>query len=90
VLGLFEEWRCEVAEVQLSPGDTLVLYTDGITEAADAGGEEFGDLRLQQTVTGGLGLPVSQMQQRVLDAVQQFSNGKQEDDVTIVIAQCLT
>ena len=90
VLGLLGKKPSGAERIKLNAGDRLALYTDGITEAADAGGEEFGDLRLQQTVTGGLGLPVSQMQQRVLDAVQQFSNGKQEDDVTIVIAQCLT
>jgi len=33
VVGLFNDWQCEVAEVRLAPGDTLVLYTDGITEA---------------------------------------------------------
>ncbi len=42
VMGLFEDWRCEIAEVRLCPGDTLVLYTDGITEATNADGEEFG------------------------------------------------
>jgi serine phosphatase RsbU (regulator of sigma subunit) len=89
VLGLFEDWRCEVAEVQFAPGDTLVLYTDGITEAANASDEEFGELRLREAVRGGLSLPVMQLQQRVLDAVLQFSQGKQEDDITIVIAQSL-
>jgi serine phosphatase RsbU (regulator of sigma subunit) len=89
VLGLFEDWRCEVAEVHLDPGDTLVLYTDGITEAADASDEEFGELRLREAVRGGLSMPVTQLQQRVLDAVLQFSQGKQEDDITIVIAQSL-
>jgi serine phosphatase RsbU (regulator of sigma subunit) len=43
VMGLFEAWRCEVAEVQLTPFDTLVLYTDGITEATNSAGEEFGE-----------------------------------------------
>jgi serine phosphatase RsbU (regulator of sigma subunit) len=37
VVGLFNEWQCEVAEVKLAPGDLLVLYTDGITEAQSAG-----------------------------------------------------
>ena len=43
---LFEAWQCEIAEVQLAPGDTLVLYTDGITEATNADGEEFGESHL--------------------------------------------
>ena len=50
VMGLFEAWRCEIAEVQLAPGDTLVLYTDGITEATNSNGEEFGESRLLDTL----------------------------------------
>ena len=41
VMGLFETWRCEIGEVGLAPGDTLVLYTDGITEAANADVDEL-------------------------------------------------
>ena len=44
MVGLFEAWQCEIAEVELAAGDTLVLYTDGITEAENADGEEFGGL----------------------------------------------
>lgn len=40
VVGLFEPWHCDIAEAQLSPGDTLVLYTDGVTEAANADGRQ--------------------------------------------------
>lgn len=46
VLGLFEDWRCEMGQVDLAPGDTLVLYTDELTEAASGDGEEFGESRL--------------------------------------------
>ena len=46
VLGLFEEWDCTIEEQQLEPGDTLALYTDGITESFDGAGEEFGEHRL--------------------------------------------
>jgi len=49
VMGLFEAWRCEIAEVRLTPGDTLVLYTDGITEAANPDGDEFGEAHLLDT-----------------------------------------
>src|SRR6202007_26874 len=48
VLGAFENWTCSVAEVQLAAGDVLAIYTDGITEAANAAGEEFGEDRLLQ------------------------------------------
>ena len=48
VIGLFERWDCAFEERQLYPGDTLLLYTDGATEASDQAGEEFGEERLRQ------------------------------------------
>jgi sigma-B regulation protein RsbU (phosphoserine phosphatase) len=45
VVGLFEDWQSEIAEVHLVAGDLFVLYTDGITEASNGDGEEFGRCR---------------------------------------------
>ena len=49
VVGLVEEWTCDVAETVLGPGDLLVVYSDGISEAADGQEEEFGERRLVET-----------------------------------------
>ncbi len=46
VLGLFKDWECTAAEAELCPGDVLALYTDGVTEACDDSGEEFGETGL--------------------------------------------
>ncbi len=90
VMGLFETWHCEIAEVQLAPGDTLVLYTDGITEAANAEGEEFGESHLLDTLGSHSHLPVGPLLQAVVGAVQRFSGGsEQQDDITAVIARSL-
>jgi sigma-B regulation protein RsbU (phosphoserine phosphatase) len=90
VMGLFEAWRCEIAEVELAPGDTLVLYTDGVTEATNADGEEFGESHLVQTLESYSNLPVKSLLQHVVIAVQQFSGGnEQHDDITLVIARSL-
>jgi sigma-B regulation protein RsbU (phosphoserine phosphatase) len=90
VMGLFEEWKCEIAEVQLAPGDMLILYTDGITEAENAEAEEFGAARLQDALASHRQLPVEPLLQTVVAAVQQFSGGgDQQDDITLVIARCL-
>jgi len=90
VMGLFEDWHCEIAEVQLAPGDMLVLYTDGVTEATNADGEEFGESHLLDTLGGQSHLPVGLLLQAVVDAVQQFSIGsEQQDDITLVIARSL-
>jgi sigma-B regulation protein RsbU (phosphoserine phosphatase) len=90
VMGLFEAWHCEIAEVQLAPGDVLVLYTDGITEAANAEGEEFGESHLLDTLEGHSHLPAPLLLQAIVGAVQQFSGGsEQQDDITVVIARSL-
>jgi sigma-B regulation protein RsbU (phosphoserine phosphatase) len=90
VLGLFEDWRCEIAEVRLAPGDTLVLYTDGVTDAANAAGEEFGESRLLNTLEKHSDLAAGPLLEEIVGAVQQFSSGsEQQDDVTVVVARCL-
>ncbi len=87
VLGLFEQWDCVVAEVQLQPGDLLAIYTDGITEAANQAEEEFGEERLLQLLQANKDLPASALMQRVLASVQEFSPGEQADDLTLIIGR---
>ncbi|HXX14723.1 MAG TPA: PP2C family protein-serine/threonine phosphatase, partial [Candidatus Eremiobacteraceae bacterium] len=90
VMGLFEAWQCQIGEVELAPGDTLVLYTDGVTEATNADGEEFGESHLLDTLRSHAALPVGPLLNAVVTAVQQFSCGKdQQDDITLVIARSL-
>jgi phosphoserine phosphatase RsbU/P len=88
VLGLFDDWRCDLAEVELRPGDTLVLYTDGVTEATNSSGEEFGESRLVDTLRARHDLPPAALLQAIVEAVQQFSPGEQQDDITLVVARC--
>ena len=90
VMGLFQAWQCEIAEVELAPGDTLVLYTDGVTEASNADGEEFGESRLLGILKSHADLPVGPLLHAVVAAAQQFSGGSdQQDDITLVIARSL-
>jgi serine phosphatase RsbU (regulator of sigma subunit) len=88
VLGLFDRWECSVAEAQLAPGDTLVMYTDGVTEAASEAGEEFGEDRLISILRGQRHLPVPRLLETIVATVQEFSERKQADDITLVIARC--
>jgi sigma-B regulation protein RsbU (phosphoserine phosphatase) len=88
VLGLFDRWECSVAEAQLAPGDTLVLYTDGVTEAASEAGEEFGEDRLIEILRCQRHLPVPRLLETIVATVQEFSDRKQADDITLVIARC--
>jgi serine phosphatase RsbU (regulator of sigma subunit) len=57
VLGLFRNWDCEIGERNLGPGDTLAVYTDGITESFNDAGEEFGEERLTDSLRRHRHLP---------------------------------
>jgi sigma-B regulation protein RsbU (phosphoserine phosphatase) len=87
VMGLFPEWDCEVGEAQLHSGDLFVIYTDGVSEAAEPGGEEFGEARLIETLRLHRSLPASALLDRLFSTVQQFSPGEQADDMTAVVAK---
>ena len=88
VLGLFKEWDCSLAECQLFAGDTLALYTDGMTEAFDEEGCEFGEERLATALCRNKTLPAPALLGAVLQEVQRFSPQEQHDDITLLVAKC--
>lgn len=79
----------EVAEEDLEGGDRLLLYTDGVTEARDAGGEEFGVDRLIDLTErhAGAGLPAPETLRRLAHAVTEHQGGAPADDATLVLAE---
>ncbi len=88
VLGLFGEWDCAIGERRLLPGDTLAVYTDGITEAFNDMGEEFGEERLIEALRRYRHLPPRDIIAAVVDEVRRFSAHEQQDDITLTIAKC--
>jgi serine phosphatase RsbU (regulator of sigma subunit) len=88
VLGLFKEWDCPAAECPLYPGDTLVLYTDGVTESFNAAEEEFGEQRLLEALQRHRELPAAGLLAFVVEEIQKFSPHEQHDDITLIIAKC--
>jgi serine phosphatase RsbU (regulator of sigma subunit) len=88
VLGLFNEWECSISECQLSSGDILVLYTDGVTEACNDAEEEFGEHRLIEAVRRYRERPASALLASIVGDIQQFSPNQQRDDITLIIAKC--
>ena len=87
VLGLFKEWDCSVEETQLSAGDVLALYTDGITEAFDAAEEEFGEERLVEALRRHSHFSSAELLAAIVAEVQQFSSQEQHDDITLIVAK---
>jgi serine phosphatase RsbU (regulator of sigma subunit) len=90
VVGLFKNWACSVQQCSLFEGDTLVLYTDGVTEAFNSDGDEFGEQRLVEALHRHCHLPPHAMVSSVLDDVKHFSAGEQHDDITLMVARCIT
>jgi sigma-B regulation protein RsbU (phosphoserine phosphatase) len=89
VLGLFEQWDCCVAERQLAAGDALLVYTDGISEAAPGEeAEEFGEDRLIALMKAASSKPADMMLDGIIAEVQEYSQGEQADDMTLIVAKC--
>ena len=88
VLGLFSTWECRTAELWLSAGDLLAIYTDGITEAFDAKDDEFGEGRLVETLHAHRELPPRDLIAAIYDSVRLFSAEEQRDDMTVIVARC--
>jgi serine phosphatase RsbU (regulator of sigma subunit) len=89
VLGLFQEWHCSIAECRLHLGDTLALYTDGITESFNSAEEEFGEQRLIEALRRHRALAPCDLLAAIVDEVRRFSPGEQYDDITLIIAKCI-
>ena len=86
-LGFVDDLACETGSVQLEPGDALIAYTDGIVEALNDEGEQFGESRLTATVLEHRDQPPGDLLAAILHEVQAFSGSEQEDDLTLVIAK---
>ena len=85
-VGIFAEARFDASRFQLMIGDILVAYTDGITEAANPAGEQWGLERLERLLRSSAGMTSGEIVTRVLEAVSDFAEGEpQRDDVTLVV-----
>jgi sigma-B regulation protein RsbU (phosphoserine phosphatase) len=86
VLGIFCDAEFDEEEIQLESGDTLVAFTDGVIEARNLLGEEFGEDRLTQVLLENSRLPAAGIESRILRAVEDWTaDAEQEDDLTLVI-----
>ncbi len=85
VLGVFPDAAYEEASVQLVGGDTLIFYTDGLTEAPSPDGEEFGSERLIRLVPTPQGRTAAEVRDALLREVRAFSGAHQHDDLTMIV-----
>lgn len=87
VLGLFEAWNCVIAETYFGEGDVLALYTDGVTEAVNEAGEDFGESGLIDALRQNISAPAEKLAETVVRDVVRFSGSVQQDDITLIVAK---
>ncbi len=86
VLGMFPDGAYAEERLLLEPGDTLVVYTDGVTEAQDNRGREFGEERLTDVVRAQMSLPPARLQEHLLASVREFAGDTPiRDDLTLLL-----
>ena len=79
--------RASRTSIDVGDGDVIALYTDGVTEALDGVGNDFGVDRLVEALRAGEDSGAQQILDRAVAAVREFSHGEQQDDITMVVAQ---
>jgi sigma-B regulation protein RsbU (phosphoserine phosphatase) len=88
VVGLFEETPYTQVTRRVPPGSLLVAYSDGLTEAVNVYGEEFGMNRVKEEILRHQELPARQLMQALIDASEKWTGtSERADDVTVVVAR---
>ncbi|MDQ6649121.1 MAG: SpoIIE family protein phosphatase [Actinomycetota bacterium] len=87
LLGVLDAVKLHDVTIELGSGDTLVLYTDGVTEARDEAGREFGEAGLAVALRASAGDSAEQIARRVEDTVTAFRGGANRDDLALLVLQ---
>ncbi len=90
VLGLFRKWECAAKEASFEAGDLLVLYTDGLSEAANEAGDEYGEERLAAAMRRHQALCAEELVTALVEEVRGFARDGQQDDITLIVAKVKT
>jgi phosphoserine phosphatase RsbU/P len=89
VLGHFPDWKYEQDTIHLGRGDRMVIYTDGIAEATNARGEQFGLKGIAATLRAHASGEADQIRDQIMNAVKQHCGGPPEDDATLLVIALL-
>jgi phosphoserine phosphatase RsbU/P len=91
VVGLLPKYACQQATITLVPGDVMVAYTDGVSEAMNPADEEWGEERMMEAAENCAGLAANEMIRRLIAAADAFAAGaKQHDDMTLSVLRVLS
>lgn len=84
VLGIMDAFETDIEILELTPGDTVLLFTDGVTEAGIDLGDEFGEKRVEAVMRRMHGFPMADVVSAVARAAEEYSHGDHADDMTLV------
>jgi sigma-B regulation protein RsbU (phosphoserine phosphatase) len=87
VIGMLKSWNAMTKEVELAAADTLIMFTDGVTEATNLAGEQFGYDRLTVVVRDSTRKEPASIADAVIQAVTTFAGFNRQDDLTAVVVQ---
>jgi sigma-B regulation protein RsbU (phosphoserine phosphatase) len=88
VLGLFDDRQYESQIVDIAPGSLLIAYSDGLTEAENAAGEEFEEQRVLDVALRMDHAPAREVLRNLLEAVNHWTGtAEQNDDITVIVAR---
>ncbi len=88
IVGLFPHASYEQEDIQLNPGDSLAIFSDGVSEALSADGEEYGEARIEDVIAPHWLEASDAVLQSLLESVRTFARGAvQNDDVTALIVR---
>lgn len=85
VLGVFPGWKYENSKIELTAGDRLLLFTDGIAEASDDKGEEFEEGRIAAFASANAALSAKELTSRLLSQVSDYCGARFQDDATLLV-----
>ena len=85
IVAAFSDAHYEEQQIALQPGDRLVMFTDGVTEAANADQAEFSEERLIETLLACQSLSTWEFQSRLLDQISAWTGGEFQDDATVLV-----
>jgi sigma-B regulation protein RsbU (phosphoserine phosphatase) len=89
VLGQFPDWVYEQSDLQLQPGDTLMMFTDGLVEACDQDNEPFGEERLIEIAREHRGSGAEALKGRLMQAASEHCAGHFQDDASMIVLRAV-
>jgi len=84
-VGMFPNWAYKEGAVQLDPGDLVLAFTDGVTEAVNPAGDEWGEEGLLRAVAEHDAQSADEMVESIFRSMDEFSLGRQSDDATVMV-----